>query len=171
MYDKRERVRNKSSSDYYVYGTAVRKSRPLSDENVKYNIRKVRKKNNALRRHEKEVNERKQIEVASQMNWKFFFVFICSFLLISCCLMFYLTVNAKIVSDLAYIEKLQKELDVLKNENDGLESSIKSYRPDLDYVYKVATEELGMIEADNSQIKTYINTEKEYVRQYEDLPK
>lgn len=167
---RRERVRNKVSSSYYISGTAVRKAKPFSDDNVKYSIRKVRNKKKALREHEKEVNEIKQKEVSSQMNRGFFFSFSCCFLLISLCFMFYLKVNTKIENDLIHIEKLQKELDILKNENDGLESSIKSYRPDLDYVYKVATEELGMIEADNSQIKTYINTEKEYVRQYEELP-
>ena len=42
---------------------------------------------------------------------------------------------------------------------------------DLDHVYKVATEELGMVYANKNQILLYDKTESEYVRQYEDIPK
>ena len=42
---------------------------------------------------------------------------------------------------------------------------------DLDHVYKVATEELGMVYANKDQILLYDKTESEYVRQYEDIPK
>ena len=41
---------------------------------------------------------------------------------------------------------------------------------DLDYVYKVATEELGMVYANKDQVRLYNKTESEYVRQYEDIP-
>jgi hypothetical protein len=41
---------------------------------------------------------------------------------------------------------------------------------DLDYVYKVATEELGMVYANKNQVRLYNKTESEYVRQYEDIP-
>ena len=53
-------------------------------------------------------------------------------------------------------------------------TAVRKYSPTYEverrYVYKVATEELGMVKADRSQIKTYTNSEKEYVRQYEDIP-
>ena len=38
------------------------------------------------------------------------------------------------------------------------------------YVYKVATEELGMVYANKDQVRLYNKTESEYVRQYEDIP-
>ena len=41
----------------------------------------------------------------------------------------------------------------------------------LDHVYKVATEELGMVYANKDQVLMYNRTESEYVRQYEDIPK
>ena len=41
---------------------------------------------------------------------------------------------------------------------------------DLDYVYQVATGELGMVRARESQILKYDKAESEYVRQNEDIP-
>ncbi len=41
---------------------------------------------------------------------------------------------------------------------------------DLDHIYKVATEELGMVYANPEQVLLYDKTESEYVRQYEDIP-
>ena len=41
---------------------------------------------------------------------------------------------------------------------------------DLDNIYKIATEELGMVYANKDQVRMYNKTESEYVRQYEDIP-
>ena len=117
-----------------------------------------------------EIDKKRQKELSLQMHPVYLTLLVVALFVILCLGYNYLSINSKVISDLKQIEKLEKDLDVLKNENDGLESSIKSFRPDLDYVYKVATEELGMVKADRSQIKTYTNSEKEYVRQYEDIP-
>ena len=37
-------------------------------------------------------------------------------------------------------------------------------------IYKIATEELGMVYANKDQVRMYNKTESEYVRQYEDIP-
>ena len=41
---------------------------------------------------------------------------------------------------------------------------------DLDYIYNVATGELGMTRPREDQILYYQKTESEYVRQYESIP-
>ena len=41
----------------------------------------------------------------------------------------------------------------------------------LDEVYRIATEELGMVYPSKDQVILYNKTESEYVRQYEDIPK
>ena len=129
------------------------------------------KKIDAVRRKYVEEMDKKRIkEVSVQMHPIYLSLLIVALAVVLYLGYNYLSIDAKVITDLKQIEKLEKDLDVLKNENDGLESSIKSFRPDLDYVYKVATEELGMVKADRSQIKTYTNSEKEYVRQYEDIP-
>ena len=67
------------------------------------------------------------------------------------------------------IKTLEQQLDTLKAENDALETSINT-SVDLDHVYKVATEELGMVYAGKDQVLLYNQTESEYVKQYEDIP-
>ena len=41
---------------------------------------------------------------------------------------------------------------------------------DLDYIYRVATEELGMVPAGQEQIRLYDRVESRYVRQNESIP-
>lgn len=82
----------------------------------------------------------------------------------------YLHVQASIRARMNHIEELELTLEHLKSENDALQTRIDTY-VDLDHVYQVATEELGMVYANKDQILLYNKTESEYVRQYEDLPK
>ena len=42
---------------------------------------------------------------------------------------------------------------------------------DLEYIYKTATEEMGMVPAAEDQVIYFDRTESEYVRQNEDIPK
>ena len=82
----------------------------------------------------------------------------------------YLHVQASITARMNHIEELELTLEHLKSENDALQTRIDTY-VDLDHVYQVATEELGMVYANKDQILLYNKTESEYVRQYEELPK
>ena len=66
------------------------------------------------------------------------------------------------------INKLEEELASLVSANKLLESEVTSYI-DLDYVYNVATEELGMRYPTNAQIIYYTSTESEYVRQFGEI--
>ena len=66
------------------------------------------------------------------------------------------------------IASLRKELSTMTMENDNLEISINS-SIDYDYIYKVATEELGMVYPSCSQIVSYDSEDSEYVVQYKDV--
>ena len=68
-----------------------------------------------------------------------------------------------------HIEELEREIEQLRSNNDALQTRINT-EIDLDHVYKVATEELGMVYANKDQVILYDKTESEYVRQYEDIP-
>lgn len=81
----------------------------------------------------------------------------------------YLQLQSTVAARLNNIEALEKSIETLKSDNDALETRINT-SVDLDYVYKVATEELGMVYANKSQVRLYNRTESEYVRQYEDIP-
>ncbi len=94
-------------------------------------------------------------------------------LIASCCTLFicinYIQVRSVMTNRVENIRKLEQELEALKVENDTEQTRINT-SVDLDYVYKVATEELGMVYAGKDQIRMYHQTESEYVRQYEDIP-
>ena len=169
MESKVRKMHNRNLSASYISGTAARNYPPTYEVGKKYVYRP--KRIDAVRRKYVEEMDKKRIkEVSVQMHPIYLSLLIVALAVVLYLGYNYLSIDAKVITALKQIEKLEKDLDVLKNENDGLESSIKSFRPDLDYVYKVATEELGMVKADRSQIKTYTNSEKEYVRQYEDIP-
>ena len=91
----------------------------------------------------------------------------------SCCTLFicinYLQAQTTMTRRMDRIEKLEKELDSLRAENDTLQTRINT-SVDLDHIYKVATEELGMVYAGKNQVRMYHQTESEFVRQYEDIP-
>jgi cell division protein FtsB len=67
------------------------------------------------------------------------------------------------------ITKAENELSRVKNENKAILSSINTSL-DLNYIYEVATRELGMVAPNNNQVITYKSTLSNYVRQYEDIP-
>ena len=81
----------------------------------------------------------------------------------------YLQVQSTIVSTMNTIEAKELELEQIKANNDLLERKIQTYT-DLDYIYQVATTELGMVRPGDDQVLYYQSTESEYVRQYEQIP-
>jgi len=77
----------------------------------------------------------------------------------------YIQLQADIKVRLNNINSMEDELAALISENKVLENQVSSYI-DLDYVYDVATTELGMRYPVNGQIVYYEGTDSEYVRQY-----
>ena len=67
------------------------------------------------------------------------------------------------------IKSMETRLERLRTENDALEQSIDN-SVDLNYVYQVAVNELGMVHAGSDNVILYDKTESEYVRQYENIP-
>ena len=113
---------------------------------------------------------RRNQEKALQMNLPYVVMLtIAAMCVLSICVN-YLHVQSSISARIHNIELLEKELEQCKAENDALETRIKT-DIDLEHIYKVATEELGMVYANKNQVLLYDKTESEYVRQYEDIPK
>lgn len=79
----------------------------------------------------------------------------------------------KLQYEVGKIEKeivtMEHTLTGMKNENDAAYEQINMVY-DLDYVYRVAVEELGMVYPNNNQVITYKNSAESYVRQYQDIP-
>lgn len=81
----------------------------------------------------------------------------------------YITLKSSLEIHVRDIRVLESRLETLINDNDAIERSIDT-SVDLNYVYDVAVNRLGMIQAGRNNIISYEKTESEYVRQYEDIP-
>lgn len=147
----------------YVTGTAARK---LTGEAAK-NLEPKRRQVSRNRSHT--VTVRRNQEKALQMNLPYVLVLTAAAICALYLCISYLKLQSSITARLNHIESLEKEIETLKDENDSLETRINT-SVDLDYVYKVAVEELGMVYANKNQVRLYNKTESEYVRQYEDIP-
>ena len=80
----------------------------------------------------------------------------------------YLCLQSSISAHMDNVEQMETRLETLRAENDALESGINT-SIDLNYVYNVAINELGMVHAGKDSIINFDKTESEYVRQYEDI--
>lgn len=143
----------------YVYGNTVRKTAPPQAP-----------RREAERRPVIDHTVRRNQDKALYMDLPYIIVLTLAALCALYICVSYLHVQSSITSRIYNIEKMERELEQLKSENDALETRINTY-VDLDHVYKVATEELGMVYANRNQVLLYDKTESEYVRQYEDIPK
>lgn len=154
--------RNTYHTREYVEGNTVRKLRPnQAPAREEKEGRKVRRK--------VDYTVRRNQEKALQMDLPFLVMLTVAAICTLYVCVAYLQVQSSITSRIHNIETYEKELELLKSENDALETSINTY-VDLDYVYQVATEELGMVYANKNQVIMYNKTESEYVRQYDDIP-
>ena len=82
---------------------------------------------------------------------------------------YYLNVQAQIKETRSNISSLSSEITTLTTENEALDYEINSY-VDLDYIYDVAMNELGMVRANGDQVSVYERSDSEYVSQTDDIP-
>ena len=138
-------------------------------------VRKLEPEETPLRPPERHGNPQKKMRVkrnqekALQIDLPYLVMLVAA----ACCALYicvnYIQIQSSMTVRMDTIKDLEQELEALKTENDTLETRINTYI-DLDYVYKVATEELGMVYANKNQVLLYDKTESEYVRQDEDIP-
>ena len=145
----------------YVEGNTARKLAPAEMPVRHTQKRQQQKVGYTVRRNK---------EKALQMDLPY----LIGLVIAACCALYlcvnYLHLQSSITAKINNIEKLEQQVESVKSENDALAIRINTY-VDLDYVYKVATEELGMVYANKNQVLLYDKTESEYVRQNEDIPK
>jgi len=147
-----------SPKQSYIYGNAVPKpdyeieERYLRDE----------------RARERSAAQKKNKEAALRMDLPYLIMLTAAAVAALVICINYLQVQSQITTSLKNIETQEKILEQLKNDNDALEARIDA-SINLDEVYRVATEELGMVYANKNQVLEYDRIESEYVRQNEDI--
>ncbi len=82
----------------------------------------------------------------------------------------YLMLQHDVTSMEKDIVKMEHTLTTMKNENDAAYSQVNATY-DLDYIYRVAVGELGMVYPNKNTVITYRGKDEGYVRQYQDIPK
>lgn len=80
----------------------------------------------------------------------------------------YINVNVESAQKEKQVARLEKQLAQAIAENDNYELRINS-SINYDDIYRVATEELGMVYVSQTQIVNYEKAENEYVEQYKDI--
>lgn len=146
----------------YIEGNTVRKLNPARVP--------VKRTPDEVRRPAVNHRVRRNREKALQMDLPYVIMLTVAVVCTLCLCVNYLHIQSSITAKIHTIEEKEAKLENLKTENDALQTSINT-SVDLDHIYKVATEELGMVYANKNQILQYNKTESEYVRQNEDIPK
>ena len=158
-------MRRPSGEDQYIHGNTVRKLAPVEEP-----VRRPEREPQHREHHHVDHNTvRRNQERALQVDLPYLLLLVAA----SCCTLYlcvtYLHLQSDMSARMDHIKVLEQEIESLKSENDALETRINT-SIDLDYVYRVATEDLGMVYAGKDQVLLYNKTESEYVRQNEDIP-
>lgn len=160
MASTRPTPKRQTPKTVYVHGNTVRKLEPEETP-----LQPPERHRNP----QKKMRVKRNQEKALQIDLPYLIMLMAA----ACCALYicvnYIQIQSSMTVRMDTIKNLEQELEALKTENDTLETRINTYI-DLDYVYKVATEELGMVYANKNQVLMYDKTESEYVRQDEDIP-
>ncbi len=157
------------SGQEYIYGNTVRAAEPAEADYRRRQKKAAELERQTARYQRMNRRVRRNQEKALQMDLPYVVMLtIAAFCALTICVN-YLHVQSSIMGRIHHIEELEREIEQLRSNNDALQTRINT-EIDLDHVYKVATEELGMVYANKDQVILYDKTESEYVRQYEDIP-
>lgn len=154
----------RAGTAYYTEGNTVRKVQGAPQE-----FERERHERRRQRAHEqRRLRRAARAELSIDLPFLLLLSIAVAATLVICCN--YLRLNASIDAHMDRIESLETELENIKTENDALEQSIDT-SVDLNEVYRIAVNELGMIHAGKDNVISYDKTESEYVRQNENIPK
>ena len=150
--------RTEQMTNRYMDGNTVRKERQ------DYEYVRVR-----TEQERKSYHVRRNWEKAGVMTLPYVIGLIAAGIVVLLVSVQYLEARNSINDSARTISSLEQQLEDLTEANRKIKKSIDNYT-DLNYIYQIATEEMGMVPADEDQIIHYDRTESEYVRQNEDIP-
>lgn len=147
----------------YIQGNTVKRSEAAPDI-------KRRRIQEDRRRKRVSVETRRNRQRAMSMNlgYVLFLSFAAVIMFAMCAEYLHLKVN--LTSKMNNVAGLESKLQDMTSKNDELANKINT-SVDLEYVKKVAIEELGMIYPSKEQIVIYKDSNSDYMNQYENIPK
>ncbi|MDY5577169.1 MAG: hypothetical protein SPF70_06780 [Lachnospiraceae bacterium] len=123
-----------------------------------------------IKEMEKESNRARYRRMESETMSLKFVVFLSAMVAILLTLSVkYLNYQADISETKSNINSLKSNVEVLNSQNDAIAYDIEAYI-DINRIINVATNELGMVMADQSQIKYFEKNVDEFMNQYADVP-
>lgn len=164
--ETRRRTSANGKNSYYIDGNTVRKldvytspqrkrrpqqevRRPLAEEQEKTEVR-----------HEKRVG-------ALDLRYTLFLFVSVAVIMASC--FTYLNMRTELTHIRKEVAVLEEQLEYVQTQNSSLLEAMNQ-PVDLNAIYMTATQELGMIPADESQIVYYDSSNNDYIHQYSQIP-
>ena len=170
---RRQRPSGRTYNMGYVDGNTVRKLEPAPYEDQRRKRERARREQ-AERRRRAQQDHNRQIAVRNQarvikidLKYTLFLGVAVVVTLLMC--VYYLNLQSRLTSLNSNISGLKSELTTLTDANQATRERI-DIRIDLEKVYELATEELGMHYPTKDQIIYYSGTSDDYVKQYKEIP-
>lgn len=160
MEANKRRYQYDYSGTSYVDGNTVRKLRVAPD------IRREEEQYEIPRRRQQQHSHQKTL---SGINFASLIVLTVAIIATVYVCVDYLMVQNQVTVMNKRIVSMEKQITTLTNENDAAYEAINT-AVDLDEIYRVAVEELGMVYPNKNEVITYQRGSADYVRQYEDIP-
>ncbi len=150
----------------YLNGSVAPKMIPLPKK-----TETPRKPNTQTRQNQsQEFAKQKKSQSIVQMDFSFLFILTIATVISLAFCVTYLQKQIDISKRMKNVITYELDYITLKSQNDAFATSIDT-SVDLEYIYKVATEKLGMIYANKDQVILFEKPESEYVNQNEDIPR
>lgn len=146
--------------NYSIYGNTARKLQVIPEYENDEEIKPVRQPE---KRKHKRLKTSPGIDLVSAL----FLVVAIAVTLYTC--IDYLRVQSLVTAQNKEIAQLEHKLTKLQDQNKDALAKINTSL-DLNYIYEVATKELGMVYPNENQVIKYKSNLSDYVRQYEKIP-
>ncbi len=147
---------------YYVDGNTVRKLN-TAPKQVPQRVPSAQPQKKVSTR-----TRRNQSRALSIQKGQALFLGIATALTLAACV-YMLNLQATITSQNKNITALEEKLNLIVDNNEATASRLDG-QVNLSEIYRIATEELGMVYAVKGQILLYEESNPDYVRQYKDVP-
>lgn len=151
--------------DEYFSGNAVRKLQTVPEIDHR---REEQREEYLRRQREAAKRQRRQLEKANNFDLLSLSFFTIALLFTVLAAIHYLQVQAQQKSISEQITAVQKEILAIRDENSAMKDSITELP--LSEVYRIATEELGMVHPSDNQIVTYDSKKQDYLKQFDNIP-
>ncbi|MGN0480550.1 MAG: hypothetical protein ACI4EV_03175 [Lachnospiraceae bacterium] len=150
----------------YIYGSTARAVEVMEPDSIK----QAKEQRRYERQEQERLREaRRQAKKLHKVNLIYTFALIGAMSVLIYMLVGYVQLQASIQVNAAQVTQLEQELSKL-TESNNLTALELDTNIDYNEIFEIATQELGMVYPDKSQVIEYNSVASEYVKQYQDIP-